>query len=179
MAWFTRKGSDSGERIAAALEQLIKLYELDLQSRGLTTQTGIEEGEVLLTDEEQIAAKELEDEFRRRFGLSPTHDFRVPAPAIPTKAEKGKAQEDGADSGGESLEALFGGSWGLGFGPEGAESPIPGPEAARAYQLGPPGSPFGPYNQKKQEGKSGPDSGEESQRGAELNSNPARKEAGE
>jgi hypothetical protein len=168
-------------RIATALERLVALYTLELQAKGLTTYLGQEAGEVILTDEDAIAAKELEDELRRRYGLPETHDFSVPAPALPGGGKAGtwEAAEVSTPAGGENPEALFGASWGLGFGPEGAESFEPRAEEAGTFQLGPPGSPFGSYYQEKQKGESGPDSGEEPERGAKQLRGSAGEKAGE
>lgn len=170
--WTKPKKADPLERIASSLEALANLYALDLHSRGVSTSTGQEVGEVLLTDEEELAAKELHDELRKLYGLPEHHDFTVPGPAVPGGDGSGKAgtwptQEVSPSAGGEGPPPLFGASWGFGLGPEGAESVEPGIDPAWIERLGPPSSPFGPYNSKKQEGEGGADSGEEPERGAE------------
>lgn len=148
------------ERIAAALERLIQLYELELNATGIITQEGGEEGEVLETSEELIQQKEREEDVRRKLGLAPGAHV---SPIDPdTGREWALPQEEAWPSTEEraTLERLFAlGSSIFGYGPEGAESVERGAEEAGHPGGGPPPAAPGHSDEKVPEGEGGADSG--------------------
>ena len=170
MAFWNRKPALE-ERLVATLEKLTFLYQLDLASRGIITETGTEEGELLLTDAEDIARREYESELRKLYGLPESHDFRVPSPATPDQKGTWTPAEDPSGAG----ESLFGASWGFGTGPEAAEDTQPDIDALRGVELGPPSALSGQRDSQKPEGESRPNSGEEPERGAEEQRSPTSK----
>lgn len=106
-------------RIAAALERLVQLQELALAAQGVTSQTFDEEGEVLETSPENIAAQEAEEERIKQYGLAPGGYYRPTDPEGNIWPPAGEA-------------SLFypPGSQTFTVGPEGAESPSQPPEGA-------------------------------------------------
>ena len=98
--------------IATHLEQLVKLYTLDLASRGLSLDDFQLEGAVLETDDEQITALDQEEERKRQNGLAPGRNYQPTQPSgEPWPAEPG----------------LFPSSSYAWLGPEGAETAFQGP----------------------------------------------------
>src|SRR3990172_5410963 len=91
-------------RLAAALERLTELYELDLRARGLTTQGGNLVGEILLTDPELIAREERKEHVRRELGLPEGFDLDSAIPRwdyergveLPSPAEEARKEADEA-----------------------------------------------------------------------------------
>jgi len=124
MALFSRSTPESPSdrflsRIAESLDQLARLYSLDLASRGLVTATSELEGEILETSEESLATLEREEERKTHFGLAPDREYAPLDPAgnpWPATAAGGSP--------------LFGASWAFPVGPEGAENPEPNPQEA-------------------------------------------------
>jgi hypothetical protein len=107
-------------RIAKALEKLVELYELDLQTRGVTTSTDLGEGECYETDEAFLFEQEQIENVRKQLGLSPSYPVgaALPTPGLTSDSPKAREAEEIP---GSPLEAFSGSSWGTG--PEGAESP--------------------------------------------------------
>jgi hypothetical protein len=116
-------GSDKTQlRLAQALERLVALYELDLQSRGITTLTGAEEGEVFETDEDFLFEQERLEHVRAALGLPREYPVgsALPTPGVLRDLPREKEEENLRElASGSSLEAFSGSSWGIG--PEGAE----------------------------------------------------------
>jgi hypothetical protein len=105
------------EKLAAAVEQLVKLYTLDLASRGLSLEDFQLEGAVLDTDDEQITALEREEERKRQNGLAPGGNYAPTQPSgEPWPPEPG----------------LFPSSSYAWLGPEGAETAFQGPPEVRS-----------------------------------------------
>lgn len=125
-------GTDKSQlRIASALERLVSLYELDLQSRGITTLTGVEEGEVFETDEAFLFEQERLENVRAALGLPPEYPVgsALPTPGATRDLPREKEEENLRElAQGSSFEAFSGSSWGIG--PEGAEGLSEGTEGA-------------------------------------------------
>ena len=140
--WKAKPGAE--ERIAEALEALVKLYALDLGARGLTLYTGSEEGSILETDPAELEQKEAEDVYRRTHGLAPDAPLGPinPLTGIEWSASDALpgAAEEAARKAAEEYSSLYEpfGSWGLGVGPEGAESALQGVDEPRSSPGGPP-----------------------------------------
>lgn len=113
------------ERIAAALEQLVALVKLDLASRGLQTETSDFLGEVLDTDDFQLASREAEEERKRVNGLAPGRDY---AP-VDANGNPWGSPAEGASPGPTPSSGLFFPSASYAWaGPEGAEEATQHPE---------------------------------------------------
>ena len=125
-------------RLAAALERLTELYELDLRSRGLTTRGADLVGEILLTDPETILKEERKAHVRRELGLPDGFDLDAAIPRwdyergveLPSPAEEAKKEaETQASPGADRWQEGYSSPWGVG--PEGAEDPKGGADEAR------------------------------------------------
>lgn len=106
-------------RAVNALERLVELYELDLKARGLLGADPPEEGEVIETDDAEIALllQALRAARPDRTGLyiGPEEDkWEDGSPLIPEPLP-------------QDQESLFGSGWGINVGPEGAEEDWSGP----------------------------------------------------
>lgn len=182
--WF--KQDDAANRITQALERLVKLYELDLQSRGLFTETGTEEGEVLETSQPLLAKLEAENEYRRAYGLGAGAAIGVLNPltgqpwggalTVSSEEEAGSPTEDAYF---RSFFAPGTSSGGWSVGPEGAEEAEPGAEEGGSAELGSSGPPSRFSYRPEQKGQGGADSGEESLGSGEQRGGPTSEKAGE
>lgn len=117
MGLFNRKPSELG-RVADALERLLALYELDLASRGISTRTGAELGEVLETDPEEMALQERYDELRELYGLPPGV---LPTPVRPDGTGWTAPEPEPTPAAAPPPIFHFPNSWDFPVGPEGAE----------------------------------------------------------
>jgi len=125
MGIFDGKGQG---RIADALEELLRLYKLDLAYRGINTSLDVEgEGEIFTTDDDDVAAR---IERIKRSG--------IPHPGFYLGEEpEGILNPDGSPRGeevqaGRDYSAVLGPGWGLNVGPEGAEESGAGPDSYRS-----------------------------------------------
>ncbi len=113
-------------RIADSLEKLAALYELELLMKGISLNPSYSgEGEVLVTDDAEVAER---IERARSFTGIPNPGFYVGA------EPEGILDSEGKPRGPEVAvnypeESLFGSSWGLNVGPEGAEENRAGPDS--------------------------------------------------
>lgn len=130
--------NDANTRIANALERLVELYTLDLNSRGVATEVGDELGEVFLTDEAWLLRREQEDELRRTLGLAPGQPLGVIDPATGREWAAASTPPQEARPAKEELFPGSSTSWGFGVGPEGAEEAEPGTEEERDHGRGTP-----------------------------------------
>jgi hypothetical protein len=185
MAFWSSKSPEleALQEIAGQLKIHNHLYRLALEQTGIHLYTGTEEGEVLTTDLEAIQKKEFADELRRLYGLKPDHSLEPLAPDgtswatyLRAQAEAGQAQKAPTDPGGSFFDS--GGSWGLGFGPEGSESIEPGVAPPGYDQFNPPSAFERQRDSAEPEGESRPDSSESPERGDEEQREPASKETG-
>lgn len=115
--------------VARHLGRLVELYELDLRSRGITTQGADGVGEIYLTSPEFLEQEEQNNVIRTYLGLSPTYDV---GGALPTgSAGFGPTAEAARKARDEAppfppfqpgfIEEAYSTPWGVG--PEGAEKP--------------------------------------------------------
>ena len=124
-------------RLAASLERLVELYELELCSKGLTTKGADLVGEILLTDPETILKEERKAHVRRELGLPDGFDLDAALPRwdyergieLPSpEAEARKEAEAEAPTGADRWQEGYSSPWGVG--PEGAEDPKGGADEA-------------------------------------------------
>lgn len=117
-------------RVAEALEKLISLYTLHLQTLGITTETAKLRGEILETDEEALAAAERKELLKRELGLPDHYEVGAAIPRwddatgreIPPNqsSEGAEGAETSPERSSASLFPSYSAAWGTG--PEGAES---------------------------------------------------------
>lgn len=140
-------------RLALAAEKLAALYELDLNSRGLSLNPPDSgEGEILVTDDEKVAER-----------IERTRNFSgIPRPGFYIGDEpEGILDKDGRPRGEEVLighSSLFGGSWGFNVGPEGAEENWASSDGDRSPGREDPGHVHRPGDSPQPEGESGSNS---------------------
>ena len=186
MAFWNKKSPELAalQEIAAQLKLHNHLYRLALEQTGVNIFTGTEVGEVYGTDLEAIQKREFDEEVRKAYGLRPDAELEPLAPDgrdwityLRAQAEEGQTQKAAAGPGG-SLFDTSGGAWGLGLGPEGAESFEPGTAPPGYDQFNPPPAISGQRGSAQPEGESGPDSSEGAERSAEVDSQPASPKTG-
>jgi len=177
MAFWTKKSPEleALQEIASQLKLHNHLYRLALEQTGINVYTGNEVGEVLSTDLDAIQKKEFDDEVRRAYGLRADQQLEPLAPDgrswrayLLAQAEEGEAKKEPAGAGEQLFESS--GAWGLGVGPEGAESTEPGAAEAWIDQFNPPSAFERQRSGKEPEGESRPDSSAEPERGSEEHS---------
>jgi hypothetical protein len=124
------------ERIADVLDELRRLYSLDLSARGIVQEVGTEEGEILYDD------RSPGDEFEQAVDAKDYDDAEEKARHLDYLRELEK----------EALRLFTPSGFVPGAGPEGAEDPPPPSEDNGVGGEGPPGSAEGPGSSPKQEG---------------------------
>jgi hypothetical protein len=133
MALFRPK-VDHTEQIAHQLARLVELYELDLRSRGITTQDSDEVGEVYLTSPDFLEQEEAKNAIRTQLGLPDHYDV---GGALPSgSAGFGQTPQEAREAAEERfalhafppgvLQDAYSTPWGVG--PEGAEKPKEHPD---------------------------------------------------
>lgn len=160
------------DKLEALLERLVKLYELELRSKGLSLEEGTEEGEFSYTDETLIERLERDENVRRAAGL-PASTY--PHPVRPDGREWGADDLEPTSPGQSRVFGAFSGSFGSG--PEGAASTPQDPDPFWYLGGGPPPRVEGYGGEEKPEGKSGPDSAEAAERSTEEPGSPAGEKA--
>ena len=116
MAFLTAPESS---RVADALESLLQLYTMDLTFRGVIRPESAEEGEVLETNDEDVALmleslRSVKPHLTGAYIGDEEEKWEDGSPVIPEPLD-------------DSQESLFGSGWGINVGPEGAEEDWSGP----------------------------------------------------
>jgi hypothetical protein len=139
-------GPKESTRVAEALERLVELYEIDLRARGVLNVPNDEQGEVIDTDDAEIALliQALRERRPDRIGkglyIGDEEDkWEDGSPVIPEELPTDR-------------ESLFGSGWGINVGPEGAEENWSGPDGDGSPGEPDPGDVRGPSGSEEPEG---------------------------